>query len=163
MRQIVSGRIEPEGREPRNVIVEVTESETGTMVALRDDEGIFLECHPDDEDSEVSREGGGEGELGGGDGEGGRSDGARPDDAEDHAGLRAELDRLAGDNAVLVAANAGLKRENEELKVKVKEERNRYKSVWRESCEQLLEHDALMAEKEVEVEALRARLAELEP
>ena len=59
MRQIVSGKIESEGREPRNVIVEVTESETGTMVALRDDEGIFLECHPDDEDSEVSREGGG--------------------------------------------------------------------------------------------------------
>ena len=49
-----------------------------------------------------------------------------------------------------------------ELKVKVAEERDKYKSLWRESCEQLREHDELIAKKDAEIGALKSRLAELE-
>ena len=47
------------------------------------------------------------------------------------------------------------------LKVKVTEERNKYKTLWRESCVQLRVHNELMAEKEAEIEALKTRLAEM--
>ena len=74
MRQIVSGEIEAAGREPRNVRVELTESERGTKIALRDEEGVFLECHPEDLDADGASEGVRErdGEQRGGGDEGGR-------------------------------------------------------------------------------------------
>ena len=45
--------------------------------------------------------------------------------------------------------------------MKVTEGKNKHKSLWRESCEQLREDDDLMAKKEAEIEALKKRLAEL--
>ena len=38
----------------------------------------------------------------------------------------------------------------------------RYKSLWRESCEQLREHDNAVGEKDAEIEALKERIAMLE-
>ena len=48
MRQIVSGKIEAAGREPRNMRVELTDSERGVIISLRDDEGAFLVCQPEE-------------------------------------------------------------------------------------------------------------------
>ena len=70
------------------------------------------------------------------------------DDVVDRAELEAELDRLteentafADENTALLDENTILRKEVSELKVKVAEERDKYKSLWRESCEQLREHD----------------------
>ena len=168
MRQIVSGKIEAAGREPRNVRVELTDSERGVIISLRDDEGAFLVCQPEEtEERGAGHEGGGsgeeegDGELGGGASHGGgRTRSARPgdgdehDDATDHAELEAELDRLTEENTAFVDENAALLDENttlrkevSELKVKVAEERDKYKSLWRDSCEQLREHDELIAKE----------------
>ena len=70
-------------------------------------------------------------------------------------GPNVKLSRLADENT-------GLNLEVSELKVKLEEEKRKYKRLWRESCEQLAEYDSIVAEKDREIAALRARMAELE-
>ena len=85
LRQIVSGKIKSDRRKPRNVRVELSESEEGTTVTLQDEEGVFLECTPVADEEEVEEREGrewedGDGEAGGGADTGpGRVEGARPD------------------------------------------------------------------------------------
>ena len=120
MRQIVSGKIEAAGREPRNVRVELTDSERGVIISLRDDEGAFLVCQPEETEGRgAGHEGGSSGELGGGVSDGGRTRSARPvdgddhDDVVDHAELEAELDRLTeeDENTALFGENTILRKE----------------------------------------------------
>jgi hypothetical protein len=85
--------------------------------------------------------------------DGGRLPGARSGTGRE-AELEAEVDRLTGDNA-------SLRTEVSELKEKVEEGRRKYKSLWRESCEQLREYDDVIAEKEAEIRELKARMATL--
>lgn len=175
LRQIVSGQIESEGREPRNVRVELLESDEGTTVTLQDEEGVFLECTPVVDEEEVGgreeRElDDGDGELVGRDGvESGRTGGACPTRAEDERAefeealnrLTSENTSLTEDNALLIRQMEELQKEVSELKVKVTEEKNKYKYLWRESLEQLREHDERMSDKDAEIKMLKSRLAGL--
>ena len=57
MRQIVSRKIEELGHEPKNMRVDLEESERGVVISLRDGEGTFLECYPEETgDEEASHE-----------------------------------------------------------------------------------------------------------
>ena len=69
---------------------------------------------------------------------------------------------MTDENAALLDENTTLRKEVSQLKVKIAEERDKYKSLWRESCEQLREHDELIAKKDAEIGASKSRLAELE-
>ena len=51
--------------------------------------------------------------------------------------------------------------EVDRLKAKLEAERERHRQLWRTSCEQVAEQDALLSDKEAELEVLRTRLATL--
>lgn len=128
--------------------------EGGVSITLRDEEGVILGCQPEDPVKDtVSRA---EAESDGGardlDGGGSRAGSTSPDR---EAELEAEVSRLTDENA-------GLSEEVSALHVKVKEEKTKYKQLWRDSCEQLAEYDTIIGEREVEIRTLKARIAELE-
>ena len=50
LRQIVEGRLAEGGHEATNVEVLVAQSELGSTITLRDEEGVFLEVHPEEEE-----------------------------------------------------------------------------------------------------------------
>ena len=62
----------------------LSDSERGVIISLRDDEGAFLVCQPEETEGRgAGHEGGGSGEdeeLGGGVSDGGRTRSARPGD-----------------------------------------------------------------------------------
>ena len=143
-RQVVSGEM---GREPQNVRVDLTDTDRGMVIHLRDERGVIMESQPEESTVEDERD----------DAEDGRSmrDGSvtSPRGTPDReAELQAELARVMEENAGLTAEVSTLK----------DEEKKKYKQLWRESCGQLSEHDAVMADKEKEIAILRARVAELE-
>ena len=69
--------------------------------------------------------------------------------------LEAEVGRLSEENARLLG-------EVSALRERVEGERMRYKSLWRESCEQLRDNDSAVGEKDAEIEALAERIVMLE-
>ena len=158
-RQVVGGKIEEMGRQPRNVQVELSETEGGVVISLRDDDGAFLESQPEnpeneDEDSaRAGEEDGGAREESRSHEEGG-SHSASPGGAHE-AALEAEVDRLTEENT-------GLHLEVSGLRERVEDEKRKYKQLWRDSCEQLADYDAIIAGKESEITRLKARVAELE-
>lgn len=154
-RQVVDGKLEEIGKQSQNVRVELRESERGVAITLRDEEGVVLECQPEEESGDgadvETEEGGGEG---GGAREESEGGGSRAE-AYRRAELEAEVSRLED-------VNAGLNVEVGELRTKVDEEKKRYRVLWRESCEQLAEYDVIVEEKDTEIRALKARIEELE-
>ena len=106
--------------------MELTDSERGVIISSRDDEGAFLVCQPEEtEERGAGHEGGsgeeGDGELGGGGNDSGHTRSATEENTA-----------FAAENAVLSDENTTLRKEVSELKVKVAEERDKYKSLWRE-------------------------------
>ena len=150
------------GRQPRNVQVELIETEGGVAISLRDDDGAFLESQPEDPENE--EDGGQVGDRAGEDNEGDPArDGTREDGEEggsrgaspDAAALEAEVSRLTDENT-------GLHTEVSELRERVENRKRKYKQLWRDSCEQMADYDAIIAEKETEIATLKSRVAELE-
>ena len=135
-RQVIGGKI---GQQPQNVRVDLTETESGVVIFLHD-EGEFLESQPGDSDHEEGQAGKGE--------EDGRSDhvqdGAHEEASNsggmshvtllDTAVLEAELNHLTGENT-------GLHMEVSELREKVDDGKRKYKQLWKDSCEQLVDYD----------------------
>ena len=154
-RQVGGGKLAELGKQPQNVRVDLHETERGVAITLRDEEGVVLECQPDDPVEDTvggagATEGGGVRDQGEG---GGSRTGSTSPDCEKE--LEAEVSRLEDENA-------GLSREVSALHVAVEEEKRRYKTLWRERCGQLADYDVVFEEKEAELMMLRARIAELE-
>ena len=146
-RQILDGKLVEMGREPRNVQVDLEETEGGVSVYLKDESGVFLEAQPEriEERSEENSERESDGS------EDGARDGAGVREA---AELEAQLLRASEENATLRGEVSAVREQLEEEKAKCKE-------LWRMSCEQLARHDEHLASKEEEIEKLKACLSEL--
>jgi hypothetical protein len=135
-RQMVDGSLAEE-REPRNVQVELTDSEEGVMIRLMDASGVFLEIPPsppDGGDAGESRErdrGSERGGRGSGspDGGGGGSE-VEDDEAEVAAAeLAAALARVTDLEAELLTAtkrNSDLEKEVRGLTDRLKDEKDKY-------------------------------------
>ena len=169
MRQMIEGKLSEE-HEPRNIQVDVIESAEGPVIKLRDEEGIILDIPPEEElpesgsGSELSDR---EGDL--------RVERERTDDDRE-AGLEGELESAQartgelelelectkGEKEHAVAENIGLLEEVSQLRERLQKEKDKYATLWRMNCEQLIEHDSAISVREEESERLRARVAELE-
>ena len=173
VRQLIEGKLLENGREPRNVQVivqEPTEEGMGDRVCLFlvDDSGIIsratleprvrsdLETESVDTASESLHKEVSEMAL---------QLWQREEEIET---LMTELEvaqRIAKEAEEKVAAIESYEGEIEKLTKQLQRERERYKQVWRMNCEQLAEHDVIIAEKDAEIVALQEqlRLAETLP
>ena len=138
------------GREQQNVQVDILESDGGNVIRLRDENGVFLECQPD----ESSGSGDERDPEDGGSSDGVREDGSSTEESRESR-LEAELSQLG-------AENWALRSQMSELHGKLEDEKRKYRDMWRVSCEQLAEYDILITEKDGEIVSLRARVTELE-
>ena len=173
LRQLIDGKLEGMEREPRNVQVVILEAEHGAeRLSLWDDDGAFLEIDPEIE--HVGARGG--------------EDGVETEPVVTVEGLQAALDCALEENKRLktqleqqqetLEKERGLmglleeeKRKLEEsalparvseLEGELKREREKMKSMWRMQCEQMVQCDNEIAEREAEISELRAKLAEHE-
>ena len=188
--QMVEGSLSRD-REPRNVQVDLVESESGSIIRLRDADGVFLEIPPDNADdgdgSETAsgdRTGNPEGgteeteraadaiENGGGSPRtGGARDGTEASSSTQErmemaeAALDAAQERITGLEMELKTAaqrNDDLMEEVKVLSEKVKREGVRNRELWQLHCEKLVEYDEQITSKEEEIEILGRRIAALE-
>ena len=172
-RQMVDESLAEE-REPRNVQVELTDSEEGVMIRLMDASGVFLEIPPSppdggdagdagesrerDRGSERSGSGSGSPDRGGG-------GGSEVEDDEAEAAAAAARARVTDLEAELLTAtkrNSDLEKEVRGLTDRLKDEKDKYNALWRVNCDQLRDFDEATAAKEEELLSLEARLATVE-
>ena len=163
----VEGKIGHMGREPQNVRVEITEYDGKTIAVMRDEQGTVVESTLEEAQSEQDRN---LGEESSGDVDR-ESDGVtiREGLGNKTAALEDEISRLASENVELREKTSRLSEDITSLNVEVsrlrggmEEEREKYRRLWRDSCQQLAEYDGAISEKEVEVATLKVRVAELE-
>ena len=175
-RPMVEGSLS-EGHEPQNVQVDLVGSESGTIIRLRDADGVFLDIPPGEPDG-----GNGSAERGTGDQEveeesemdtevieddlRSRTGGAREETEAEEEELQVALDaaqeRIAGLEMELEAAtqqNIDLTEEVKVLSVKIREGGDKNRALWRLHCEKLAEYDEQITGKEEEIEALERRIA----
>ena len=173
-RQIIEGKL-GESYEPMNVQVELTEVAPDKIsIKLLTADGVIVEIPPEDS---VQDENPGRREDGEDDGGGGAQEeavtsreeelAARVADVE--AELKSTQDRAraletelewAQETRRLVEDQFGA--EVSRLSERVKEEKERYHTLWRLNCSQLMEFDEALAKKEDENSVLRDRLRSLE-
>ena len=147
------------GREPRNIQVEVSEDDGGTAkVSLRDVSGSFVEteCPPQET-----------GGLGMGDGREstGSATPSIQDDLSDAAELvavQARNEQLTSLNEELTAQVSNVREEVGRLGDALKKETERVNEMWQLNCMQLSGFDEAIIAKDVEIDRLRAKIAELE-
>ena len=142
-RQMVELKLDKVGHQPANVRIEAEETEQG----LQDDEGVFVECQPNkgaEEEDDPARHA---------EERDGDSGGSSVDDVTRE--VEGQILEVEVEFACVTEENTALLEEVSSLKERVEVERMKYKYLWRDSCEQLMEHDSLVAEKETEIEALR--------
>ena len=140
LRQLIAGKLEGQGRQPMNVQVILRETASGPHLSLQDEDGMFLEAEPPEregtsDDSDQESEGGGTGAE--------RNDVGALQEAlreadEERKSLRDEVSTLRG--------------ELEGIKLRIKE-------LWRSSCEQLAEFDAIVTSKDEEIASLKQQLS----
>ena len=161
-RVIIEGKLTEMGREPRNIQVEVSEDDGGTAkVSLRDVSGSFVEteCPPQDT-----------GGLGVGDDRDGReSTGSAAPSVQDDLSDAAELVAVQAQNEQLTSLNEELTAQVSNLREEVgrlgdawKKETERVNEMWWLNCMQLSGFDEAIMVKDVEIDRLRAKIAELE-
>ena len=172
-RQMVEGSLAEE-REPRNVQMELVESEGSLTIRLRDAGGIFLEIPPEQRDGEdtgedAGKDGGREKDGGVGQDGSGSLDGPGSGEPEGEGSAATELESARARMNELEAELLQLTKRNQELVEEVRnvtdklnEEKTKYNVLWRMNCDQLREYDEALAAKEEELLSLGARLASLE-
>lgn len=169
--QMIEGKL-AEDHEPKNAQVDVIELDGGVMIKLRDKNGVILEIPPEEGDGKAdgeaqpTSEGVSETEDEGSQREA-VSRGARDKVTSRMRELELELARehseeLKAENKRTEEENTRLLEEVSHLRERLKVEREKYTTLWRMNCEQLIEHDSLISSKDEEVEHLRARITELE-
>ena len=136
LRLMISGKLEEVGREPMNVQVVLRKSDEAITVSLRDVEGIFLVAKPlgHDEESE------------------GRVDGSGEQD-DVHEGDSVETLKEA--LRVQTEEKGAPQEQVDSLKSKLESMEVRMKEIWRSSCAQLAEFDAIVTAKDEEIALLR--------
>ena len=166
---IIDGRLTEMGRDPRNVQVVVRSGPHGETLSLRDVEGTFVDATVALEDSD----GGGADGGSGGDGEERSKPGVRVAPGSPRSSPRAsegeELDALRARNESLLADKRALSRQVSSLREEVSEvqhmlegERERMGEMWRMNCAQVAGFDEAIIAKDMEIDSLRSRVAELE-
>ena len=169
LRLMIDGKLGEMEKEPRNVQVVISEAERGAeRLSLWDDDGSFLDVDPESPDGDGSEK---ETESAATVGE---LQAALDHALEENAQLRVELQQQQTALEEERSQTEALKKENErleetttltrvsELEGELKRERDKMKSVWRMQCEQLAQYDSEIAEKEIEIAELKARLARSE-
>ena len=178
LRQVIEGKLANDGREPQNVQVIVRERpRTEVCLFLVDYSGVFLESAPtwwesqgDSHSlSELVQE----------------NEALREQLTEQSSVLRdtcesleretqraSELERqLATEKQRADVAESRLGEtgvpltsptEKSRLEAELQSEKERVKQIWRKNCQQLAEHDAVMADRDAEIAALKVRLNVLE-
>ena len=139
LRLLISGKLQEDRREPMNVQVVLRKSGEGTTLSLRDVEGEFLEANPlHVEEENARRDGGG--------------------DEDSHDDEETSVEALRESLRVVVEVKVVLEAEIETLKVKVESMQIRMNEIWRSSCVQLAEFDAIITAKDEEIALLREEL-----
>lgn len=164
--QLIEGKLSEEGREPRDVKVIVQRptdegAEDGEHVCLFvvDDGGVITRARVAVESEQPARV---------------RVESTHTDveaeDAEDETYLQLqqkelelnatleELDEVRKKNAEAEAALIDKDVQIEHLTNQLRREKERFRQVWRMNCEQLNEHDAVLASKEEEIVQLQERI-----
>ena len=157
-RQMVEGKLIARGREPKNVqvVVHVAEGGVDPVIELRDADGVFETIEPD---PEVEAEA----ETGEATENGERTAVTEESYSENGDGvMEARVTELEQELASVKDDNAGLLLEVGSLSERIVREKDKYKELWRHNCEQLAEYDAVLADKEEEIETLKRRIAALE-
>ena len=133
VRQLIDGKLEELGRDPRNVQVILQEhGSQGTHISLQDEEGVFLRVEPK---RSAEREG---------------------ERTSWESGESIEREGV-GEEAELIRA---LQSEVAALKAELQRQKGRVKETWRLSCTQLAETDSALTEKDEEIARLREELAQ---
>ena len=131
LRQMIEGRLEDMGKDPRHVQVLVPEA-GGAHLQLQDADGVFLDVAPEEEEhgGEITRTG---------------SEGSEEDEVAQLQSALREAQNL----------NKTLQDEVSLLKSQLENERKRVKEMWYKNCDQLHEFDETLAAKDEEIERLR--------
>jgi hypothetical protein len=159
-----------EEHEPKNVQVDLTEVAPGAFaIKLRSADGVIAEV-PAEETPSDENAGDGEHEGDGGEPEEGEEGGAFPSreqelvarvaDAEEE--LEFVRDRARKLEAELEQVQDQITIEVSRLNDQVRDEKEKYRTLWRLNCAQLAEYDEGLAKKDEENRILRAKLGALE-
>lgn len=116
--------------EPRNVQIVMTEDETGVYLSLHNQTGQFLEAGPDE--SVVP---------------------AIPSSLEDDtaASVSIELQQLHQDNNKLRKRTAAITEQVSAVNEKLGKLQVRVRDLWHMSCQQVEDHDTVIADKDAEI------------
>ena len=135
LRQMIDGKLTEEGRDTPNVQVVLLNAELGSEFFLEDEEGKFLTVAA-----------------------------AELENQEDGDPTESEGEQLADDSDQGEELNT-LKRENQalqnqvsDLERRLKDEKTRFRELWRTNCRCLAEYDAMIAGRDSEIEELKQQL-----
>ena len=139
---MISGKLAEMGHDATNVQVVITQSEEGEQLSLRDMGGTFWVTPPLASKSPT------------------------PTPSQEEAGsfttemtqLRNVLQMLEEGTVVLQAELQATREEVKSLEAELDKANERLVELWQENCQQLLDHDITMVEKEQEVQQLREQL-----
>ena len=155
--QMIVGNLEEMGKEPRNIQVEIQKEQDGdrVLIRLRDTEGDFLSAYPVPVE-ERRRDVTWDPILTATQHDAEKDDNEEEDDPVDPRD--AEIQQLKEQLEQETLANSELRKELAVLAESVDEGREKVKSLWRVSCQQLEDHDKALTEKDEEIAALNARI-----
>ena len=142
--QMIEGKLEEEGYQPRNVQVRITEEEGYySKIELLDSEGLEVVNHREEEESPEAS-----------------------GDESDHSSVgsaRAGDQDLESRLQEAEARNEELTREMSKIRVELGEANECIKELWEQQCAQLVEADCQLVEAEAEIALLRRQLARSTP
>ena len=172
--QLVEGKLGEMGKEPRNVQVFVCE-EDARIMALQDEDGVIVTTEAvvaemEERDSSTDEE-----TM---DTRGTEEEGPHP--PEDVAALKSKIEELTREKVRLETELSEEKKAHDEerkahdeerkaydeekahLEENLRQEKQKRKQIWRLNCQQIVECDELVAEKDKEIETLKAELKKAE-
>lgn len=145
-RRMIKGMLTERGEDPMEIQVALTETETGTDIALRSETGVFLTIEPDHEErTEEAVNTEEEGVI--------VPETRREADADEETTVREDplVITLRRNKEQLTAQNADLEEQKSKLQRELTEAKIKHRELWRSNCAQMRQVDALLAEKEDEI------------
>ena len=141
----------------------VPEEGGGTTINLRDSQGPLVQAHIRGRANVGERDTARDDSAGDGDQEREfRREGSGSEESTELEEARTQNRGLQDLNNELAIQVSALQREVSTLTDKLRRETERVNEVWRMSCEQVSSFDEAITEKDVEIDSLKARIAELE-
>ena len=163
-RLIIEGGLTNQGHEPRNVQVEVVVEEgDGTTINLRDSQGPLVKAHIRGMANVGKQETARDDSAGDGDQEHEfRCKGSGSEETNKLEEAHTQNGELQNLNNELTSQVSALQREVRTLTDNLRRETERVSKVWRMSFEQVSSFDEAITEKYVEIDSIKAGIAELE-